>query len=72
MLPDIERLIASGDVEFQTRCSFCNGLEEACGNLGVEMGPGEFMEVPIGPNCLEKAQKSSAKWVDKPDEDVIE
>ena len=69
---DIQQLIASGDVEFQTRCTFCDGREEAEGSLGVQIGPGQFMEVPIGPNCLEKARESSAQWVDKPEQPVVE
>lgn len=55
-------------VEFQTRCSFCNGLEEAEGELGVEVAPGDFMEIPIGPACLKKARESKARWVDNPHE----
>jgi hypothetical protein len=59
-------------IEFQTRCSFCNGLEEAFGSLGVQIAPGDFMELPIGPKCLETAQSSSVQWVDNPTDSVVE
>lgn len=66
-LIDTAKTIAENEgVEFQTRCSFCNGLEEACGDLGVEIAPGQFMELPIGENCLAAAKKANARWVDNP------
>jgi hypothetical protein len=61
-------LAANENIEFQTRCSFCNGLEESCGELGVETAPGQFMEIPIGPKCLKRVQDSPANWVDNPHE----
>lgn len=57
----------SENVTYGSRCGFCNGLEEADGTLGVEIAPGEFMEIPVGPNCLERMQDSSVEWVDKPE-----
>ena len=54
-------------IEFQMRCGFCNGLEEATGQLGMEITPGNFAELPIGPECLEKVhQQKHVQWVDKP------
>lgn len=58
--------LSNESVTYGSRCGFCNGLEEADGTLGVEIAPGEFMEIPVGPNCLERAQESSTEWVDKP------
>ena len=69
---DIQTLIEQGGVEFQVRCTFCNGLEEAEGSLGVQIGPEEFIELPIGPKCLEQARESQAQWVDKPTAPVVE
>lgn len=59
-------------VTYGIRCCFCSGMEDAEGSLGVEISPGNFMELPIGDACLKKARDSSAKWVDKPDEPVLD
>lgn len=69
--PDFADLL-KGNVEFQSRCSFCNGLEIADGELTVPIGPEDSIDVPIGQNCLEGIRKAGAKVLDKPLDSVVE
>lgn len=71
MQSDFKDLL-QGNVEFQSRCSFCNGREVADGELTVPIGPDDSINVPIGPNCLEGIKRAGAKVLDKPGESVIE
>jgi hypothetical protein len=71
MLPDFKGLL-EGEITWGSRCSFCNGLEEATGELTVPIGPDDSIDVPIGPNCLEGIKKAGAKVLDKSDESVLE
>lgn len=54
-LSNFKDLLDTGAVEeYATWCSFCNA-EEASGELTVELNPGEPVDLPIGPTCLEQA-----------------
>lgn len=67
-LIETAKAMAVEGVEFGMRCSMCDGREEAEGTLGVQIGPGQFMEVPVGLACLTTLQKLPVQWVDNPNE----
>jgi hypothetical protein len=51
----VQQLLDSGAVqEYATWCSFCNS-EQASGEITAELGFGDPVTLPIGPNCLEQA-----------------
>lgn len=69
---NLEEVIQPGAITFGSRCAFCNGREDAEGDIGIQMGPGDIMEVPIGPNCLKMVQEKVGQVLDKDQYTVVE